>query len=435
MVRTAVVGAGITGLAVTHALRARGLEVETFEQSRRPGGVIRSARVGGKLLEYGPQRLRLAGPLADLVDELDLADDLRYAPEDAPLYVLADGDLGEVPRSFRAFVRTDLLSWRGKLRILAEPVTRTGQPDETAGALMRRKFGDEAYRNVIEPLMGGIYASDPDRMPAEHAIAPVLALERRERSLLAAALKRLRTGGSDAPVISFDQGLETLPRALNDANAEYIHLETLVERVTGDGDGGLIVEHDAGETAVDRVVLTTPARSSVELLAEHPDAAVDGLADLQYNPIALVHLASDVAAHGFGYQVRRDGPEETLGVTWNDALFDRDGVYTAFLGGMWNPDVVDQPSEVLGETAREEFEQTMDASAEVLDVTVLERAIPAFDDSWHRLGEVSLPDGVDLAANYAGRIGVTGRLRQAQRAAAAIADGKRLLSHRPNREP
>lgn len=422
MGRTAIVGAGITGLVLTHALRTRGHDVVTFEQADLPGGVIRSERVSGKLLEYGPQRLRLAGPLERLVEELDLSDSLRHGPEDAPIYVLADGELGEVPRSLRAFLRTDLLSIRGKWRILGEPLTASGRPDETAGDLFRRKFGAEAYRNVIEPLLGGIYASDPARMPAEHAIAPVLALERQERSLLLAALKRLRGGGIEAPVISFDEGLATLPRALYGNHQDVVDLGTTVTAIEASA-GGYHVVHHAGTTAVDRVVLTTPAGVTADLLADLPGASVGGLAELRYNSLALVHLSAGIDVNGFGYQVRRDDPGKTLGVTWNDPLFARDGVYTAFLGGMWDPGITDRGAEELGETARREFERTMSAQAEVLDVTVLERAIPAFDDSWHQLETVSLPDGLNLAANYTGRIGVTGRIRQAERVADAVADG------------
>ncbi len=383
---------------------------------------MRSERVRGHLLEYGPQRLRLAGPLEGLVEELDLAESLRYGPEDAPLYVLVNGELGEVPRSVRAFLRTDLLSFGAKLRILGEPLTAPGRPEETAGALFRRKFGADAYRNVIEPLLGGIYASDPDRMPAKHAIAPVLALERRERSLLLAALKRLRDGGPEAPVISFDDGLAQLPRALYERHRDTVELGSPVTAIHAD-DGRYRVEHDRGTAAVDRVVLTTPAWITADLLDGLQAATVNGLAELRYNPLAIVHLSADLDVHGFGYQVRRDEPRETLGVTWNDALFDREGVYTAFLGGMWDPGVIDRPPAELGATARREFEETMGTAAEVLDVTVLERAIPAFDESWRRLDAVSLPDGVDLVANYTGRVGVIGRIRQAERIADAIANG------------
>lgn len=421
--RVVVVGAGITGLALTHALRKRGIGVRTYEATARPGGVIRSDRVDDRVLEYGPQRLRLSGPLERVVTDLSLEDRLVYAPADAPLYVLANEELREVPRSMRGFLRTDLLSIPGKARALAEPVTSPGRPTETAGDLLARKFGNEAYRNLIEPLLGGIYASDPLSMPAEHALEPVLAMEREERSLLWGALKRLRGASEETPVVSFDEGLQALPRALYEEHRDVVQLGERVKAVADTAYGPYRVKTTDGGVTADVVVLTAPAWSVADILGGHTDSDVEHLQELRYNPLALVHLHADTDAHGLGYQIRRLDDFETRGVTWNAALFDRDGVYTAFLGGAWDPDIVDRDPAEIGETAAREFERVMGTEPAVLEVTVLERAIPAYDYTWSNLARVSLPDGIELATNYTGRIGVSGRLREAERVAERIADG------------
>ena len=36
--------------------------------------------------------------------------------------------------------------------------------DESLGAFVRRRFGREALERVAQPLVGGIYASDPDKL-------------------------------------------------------------------------------------------------------------------------------------------------------------------------------------------------------------------------------------------------------------------------------
>ena len=76
--------------------------------------------------------------------------------------------------------------------------------EEMAAELFRRKFGSEVYENVIEPLFSGIYASDPERMPARHSLSGLLRIERKEGSLLKPALNRLSSGGDTAPPISFE---------------------------------------------------------------------------------------------------------------------------------------------------------------------------------------------------------------------------------------
>jgi len=229
--RVGVVGAGTTGLALTHYLADRGVDVVTFESGSRAGGVVRSGYHEGHVLEYGPQRTRLVPEIAELISELDLWRELRIADGGLPLYVYADGRLREVPRSVRGFLRTDLLSTRGKLRLLAEPLTATGRPDERAACLFARKLGPEAYRNVVEPLFGGLYGSDPADMPAGHALSHLLALEERKGSLLRAAVDGLVRGEPTPPPVSFDDGMERLPRALYEAHRPYVHLSSTVSAV------------------------------------------------------------------------------------------------------------------------------------------------------------------------------------------------------------
>jgi oxygen-dependent protoporphyrinogen oxidase len=413
MTRVGIVGAGITGLALTHHLTELGVEAVTFEATDRPGGVIQTGHVDGAVLEWGPQRLRLTDPIEELVEATGIGEAVLHADPDLPTYVYADGHLGEVPLSIRAFLRTDLLSLRGKLRILAEPLTAPGRPEETAAGLFTRKFGREAYENAIGPLFGGIYASDPAAMPARHALDGLLRLESESGSLLRVALERVR--GERAPAASFEDGLEQLPTALSDRHADRISLETPVESVerTGNGDRYLLRTAEDIER-VDHVVLTTPANVTADLVDGLAPASADALATLNYNPLAMVYLRSDADARGLGYQVRHGEDLHTLGVTWNASAFDRDGVHTVFLGGMDEPELVERPDAELEAIAREEFEAVMDAGAEPIAVNRWERGFPAYDHTWGALDRVSLPEGIHLATNYTARVGVPSRVREAK---------------------
>jgi phytoene dehydrogenase-like protein len=59
-----IVGAGLTGLALARELAGRGVEHVVLEAADRPGGVIRSGTVDGRVLDFGPQRFRMSAPLA-----------------------------------------------------------------------------------------------------------------------------------------------------------------------------------------------------------------------------------------------------------------------------------------------------------------------------------------------------------------------------------
>lgn len=420
--RIGIVGAGITGLALTHALAERGLESVTYEAAAEPGGVVDTRIVDGRVLEVGPQRLRLADPVVDLVHAAGLGDDLVVADDSLPLYVYADGERRRVPRSPRAFLATDLLSWPAKLRLLAEPLTGAGKPDESIATLFSRKFGRETYENLVAPILGGTYGSEPAAMPVRHALEPVLELERRHGNLLVPVARRVFDSSETPPPASFERGLQQLPRALADAYSERIRLETRVEtiREADDGDGVVVESADGTDERFDRVVVTTPAAETAALLRETvPESAA--LEELTYNPLVLVHLVSDAGASGFGYQVRRTDPLRTLGVSWNASLFDRDGVYTAFLGGMDDPAILERDGEEIAHIAVREFERAMNAGAEAIHVEKLPAAFPAYDSSWSALERIDLPDRIHLATNYTARMGIPARVREANRLAETFA--------------
>ncbi|SIR80020.1 oxygen-dependent protoporphyrinogen oxidase [Haladaptatus litoreus] len=417
-----IVGAGITGLALAHHLEKSGTDYVVLEADSEPGGVIRSGRVDGYLLEWGPQRLRRTGPVDELITDLRMDDEVIEAGE-TKLFVYANGKLRRAPFSIEEFGTTDLLSWRGKLDVLKERETDPADPDETAAELFTRKFGEEAYRNLIGPLFGGIYGSEPEQMPVKHALSGVLLMEQKYGDLLTPVLKRAMAGGTSAPAISFEDGVQRLPKALYDAHAENVHLETAVTEIRKSrrSDDGYVLEAESESLEVDELVLTTAAEVSADLLDGLADSA-DALARLNYNPLALVHLRADCDHDGFGYQVRHDEGLDTLGVSWNASMFGRDGVYTVFLGGMKNPELLEESDEVLGEIARTEFNDVMDANADVLSVARLDRGFPAYDTSWDALDEFEAPDGIHLATNYIARMGVPSRIREAKKVATALAE-------------
>jgi len=424
--RVAVVGAGVTGLSTLHALTERGVDAVVYEATDEVGGVLQSREVDGKLLEVGPQRLRMTDAIRAMVTDLDIADEVITADDDLPLYVYADGTLREVPRSLSAFRRTDLLSPTAKLRLLTEPLTGPIDPNESAQEAFVRKFGREAYTNLIAPIFGGTYGSDPANMPAEHALKPLMGLEKQQGSLLRAALSRLVfADGETPPPASFDSGLQRLPEALAEEHAGRVQRETPVTGIerAGSGDDAEWIVHTEDDTQrVDHVVVTTPADTTADLVEGVDAESAAALREFNYNPLVLVHLESPARADGFGYQVRRTDPMHTLGVTWNASLFDRDGVYTVFMGGMHDPEAVERDKGTLGETAVSEFRRAMGADAEVLHVERIPQAFPAWDESWAASERVDLPAGITLATNYTGRMGLPSRVREGRRLAGELSE-------------
>lgn len=419
--RIAIVGGGISGLALLHELRRREADAVVLEAADEPGGVMRSVRREGRLLDLGPQRTRLVPSVERLIQELGLEDDLVRARAGLPLFVWRGGRLREVPRSLGELVQTDLLSPVGKLRVLAEPFTGPQRPGESAGEYFRRSFGEEAYRVLLGPLFGGIYGSDPDDMPVRHSLAELLEEFGVRRSALLAVLGGWKRGREAPAAVSFRDGMQTLPRALARAHADRVRLSAAVTEIERRGEGWAL-RTSAGDVTARVVVLACPADRAAALIRTAAPEASERLDRLVYNRLAVVHLHSRAPLDGYGFQVAFCDDFAIRGVTWNASLFGREGVYTAYMGGARAPDALARSDAELGETAAREFETVTGRPAEPLLVS--RTRIPAFDRSWDALDGLPLPEGLRLCASYLSRPGITGRLKQAARLARELTAGE-----------
>ncbi|MDZ7850031.1 MAG: protoporphyrinogen oxidase [Halodesulfurarchaeum sp.] len=419
--RVGVVGAGISGLALTHYLRQRGVETVTFEAADRPGGTIQSRNVDGHVVELGPQRLRLAGPVRALVEELSLESELREGDTDQPLYIYHDGKFRVAPLSLREAITTDLFSWRGKLRVLAEPLTGGPKPDETVEGFLTRKFGHEAAHRLFAPLYTGLYGTAADEMLVEYSLGRALERHGIDGSILKAVAPYALTGRDPPPIVSFEDGLARLPEALAERHADSIEFATSVEAIEP-ADNGYEIVTDAGRTPVDAVGMTPPAPTAASLLEPVDSTLASTLREFNYNPIVVVNLHADAGVVGHGCQILPEAGYDTLGMTWNASMLDRNGVYTAYLGGGREDGLLEKDDAEIGTIAAAEFEDLLGSEAGVLNVHRWEPGMPAYDRSWAALDRLDPPTDIEFVTNYTDRAGIIGRLADAKGAAERLAD-------------
>lgn len=441
-----VVGAGVSGLGVAHYLSDTDMNVTVVESDDNVGGVVRSEHIDGRVVEHGPQRVRLAGQVKKLVEELGLDDEVVTCDE-TRLYFYHDGNLCAAPLSLRDASTTDLLSLRGKARILLEPLKSRPREDETVEEALSRIFGKEAYTRFLGPLYSGLYASDPSEMLSRYSLSR--ALKRFDGSVLAGVASRVLRGAEIPPACTFEDGLHRLPEAMceklettsgvdvtlseeavgiekpeSEANLEEANDE--LEGDGGDRDTSYTVKTTERTVQADEVVLTTPPDATEPVLRSIDAETAERVGSLNQNPIVVVHLVSDAELDGLGHKFTLDTADEfvTTGVTWNASAFGRDGVYTAYLGGAHEPDAVEWRDDRLGDVAAKEFEEVTGYDADALSVS--RTKIPAYDTSWEKAEVETLepPSGVHLCTNYIDRAGIEGRLQHARRVANSIANGE-----------
>ncbi len=302
--RVLVVGGGITGLATAEALVARGAEVTLREADATLGGKIRTSTFAGLAIDEGADAFLARTPEAvELAARAGLAD--LTSPTGATaavwhhqLHRIPDGIVLGVPAALRPFIKTGLLSWRGKLRAACEPLLpRTSTTHDVLGAYIRRRFGDEVHERLVDALVGSIYATDTDN--ASLGAVPQLAeLAAGGRSLLLAARSararagKLATAGPvfAAPTNGVGALVDAVAAGLRSAGAD-IRTSSPVATIEGD-DAAWMVD---GER-FDAVALTAPARATAGLIASVAPEAGRLLGRIEYADVIIVTMAVPGAA-------------------------------------------------------------------------------------------------------------------------------------------
>ncbi|MDD5262738.1 MAG: protoporphyrinogen oxidase [Methylacidiphilales bacterium] len=433
MKHVAVIGAGITGLTVAHALKKSGLAVSIFEAARTPGGVIRTNRTDGFLLESGPNSILAGGkPWEDLIDSLQLQNEVAAANASAKKRFIAKaGQLISLPSSPIGIFSSPFLSASGKLRFLKEPFVakKTGDEDESLADFARRRFGREALDYLFNPFVRGIYAGRPEDLSVRHAFPMLAEAEKSGGSVTAGMLKKVfwKSGKpwTRKKMVSFNNGMEVLPQRLAHVMGDSLKLETRVASLAREGNRWRVGLESGAEPALfDSVVVTVPAHALPGLrIQDVPQQRLESLGRIPYASVRIRHLGfrrKDVAhpLDGFGFLVPEREGKIVLGVIFSSTLFpDRappDHVLlTVFAGGAGKPEVMDWGCEKLHDTVLTELRDYLgDLGRPVLENEVIVRnaipqIIPGYGDFIRVMEECeTLASGLFFGGNFRGGVSV-----------------------------
>jgi len=357
--RVAILGAGVTGLSAAWRLQRAGFAPVVFERSSRAGGVIRAVRSDGWLHELGPNSLLEGSPeIAAFIDELGLGARRVYAADAAKQrYIVRAGRLVAVPTSPVSFLTTRLFSSRAKLTLLGEPWRRRADAsaEESVADFVRRRLGGEFLDYAVNPLVGGVYAGDPERLSLRHAFPKLHALEQENGSLLRGALKRRNaSGGPKGRIFSFPNGLAEIPNALVASLGTALRLSHRVvalNRIGRDWQVEYEVDGVRGTGTLAAVVCAMPADALAKLEIENVPAAkqLGVLEEIVQPPVVSVftgYKRSHVLhpLDGFGMLVPQVEHRLILGSLFSSTLFPNrapEGYVglTSFVGGMREPEL------------------------------------------------------------------------------------------------
>lgn len=358
--RVAVLGGGVAGLAVAHALSrpedgSAPVVVTVFEAAPQVGGNLRTAHDDGFTVEWGPNGFLDSEPATlALASRVGLADEVLRS-EDAARhrFIFHAGKLREVPTSPGGFLGCDLFTARAKARVLREVLVprraalgrAAADPttDETVYAFGVRRLGRDFAEIMLDPMVRGITGGDCRRVSLAAAFPRMVELERdhgslfralavvgrqRKREQRAAGKRSKDDATSPAPkgvLTGFRGGMETLPRAIAAALPAPVVTGWRVDAVVREADGWWIGADDGrrdGPFAA--VVDASPAHAAARHQGDPEVRSL--LAGIRYNPLVVVAVAFDRAQvthplDGFGMLTPSGEGRPLLGVLWDSSTW------------------------------------------------------------------------------------------------------------------
>ncbi|MDP9824508.1 protoporphyrinogen oxidase [Kineosporia succinea] len=320
--RFVVIGGGISGLVAAWRLvnqlrpdrspRERPVEVLVLESSPSVGGKLAVGEVGGVTVDVGAESMLARRPEGvALLKELGLDDDVVH-PRAASASVLSRGTLYALPKGTVMGVPVDRTRLRGLAGILdEEEVARVGQEsrrevlrvteDIDVASWVTWRMGRAVVDRLVEPLLGGVYAGNADRLSLRATVPQLWQRARAGRPLLDPAAQPEAAAPQGPVFAGLRGGVGRLPLVLaqkiEDAGGD-VRTGVTVRGLTRTERGWRIETgtRDAAATApgfidADGVILAVPAPAAAKLLAAEVPVAAAEFGQVETASVAVVAAA------------------------------------------------------------------------------------------------------------------------------------------------
>lgn len=351
-IENVVIGGGISGLTKAFALKQAQKEFVLLEAKEVVGGNISSEKVNGFSIEKGPNSFALNEHSLQLIKTLGLENELQYATADAGnRYIFLKNELVKV--GFKnLFFTGKLLSLKSRWKLITEfSRKKENIANESISAFVSRRLSKEFLDHLINGIVGGIFAGNPDELCLQSVFPKMYAMEQDFGSLTKAAIRKKSQGKRQ--LVSFKNGLQTLPNALYAQCKENVKTQAKVEKIEAYNGAYLLHYIQNGEKNVvecKHIYFTNSAHSTASILQDYNAKIAHKIAAIPYAPLISVNIAfakkqvkKDIKAFGFLVPKIENAP--LLGCIFNSTIFEGKAdkeyhLFTLMIGGMLNADVL-----------------------------------------------------------------------------------------------
>jgi len=403
MKKIVIIGGGIAGLSAAYHIHEEifkniPVECTLLESSEKFGGKISTMRFDGFIVERGPDSFISQKPQAiELCKKLGLEDRLTGTSPDHPntyvclknkLVTMPDGLSLMIPTKFMPFILSPLFSWMGKIRMGMDLFLpkKKGNGDESLASFVRRRMGEEALEKMAEPMLAGIYASDPELMSINSTFPMFVQTEQKYRSLILGMLVRKRQQIIHRAKIPKGKQPVSLFMTLKNGLDEMV--ETLVEKainitfragtkvmdLSRAEEGWRLTLNDGSSINADAVILATPAQISAHLIEQTSPKVAGLLNQIRYVSTATVSIAYKKegfphSLDGFGFVVPKTEGKRILACTWTSSKFpervpEEYVMLRCFVGGAMREELAELDEDSIGTMVREELLDIMGIDCE-----------------------------------------------------------------------
>ncbi len=400
-----IVGAGISGLATAQAILARkpDAEITIFEADQRVGGKVWT--------EISPEGYLCEGGVNGFLDKiprtLELCKEAGVSPVPADAsaqkrYVFSRGELHKLPEKPPEFLKSRLLSVRGRLRVIYEAIAGgTDIDDETLAQFATRRLGKEAYERLIDPMASGVFAGDASELSLKSCFPRIHEIEMEYGSLIRGLIKlqkkAKREGSKNTPgpgpggkLTSFDNGMSALTDRLAEQLGSRIRIATPVRDINRSGSRYQLLLDNGVVEESDYLVLAAPAHAQARMLQAMDPGLAGLLSGIPYPALSVCCFGYreervGQVLDGFGFLVPSKEQRAVLGTIVDSNVFpgrapEGSILLRSMVGGARTPELAMLNDEKLTDRVRSDLEDILGLSAipDFIRIFRHKRAIPQY---------------------------------------------------------
>lgn len=408
--RVAIVGGGVSGLTAAFKLlkEARNLDlqisIDLFE-GKELGGVFKTVEEGEFRLECGPDSFFTKTPeILELSQELDISSKIIPTNEKKRkslvamkdrLIPLPEGFVMIAPSKEEPFLQTELLSENGKKRVLLEKelAARESESEETVAQFIERRFGEELLTKIAQPMVGGIYTGDVNKLSAQACLPEFVEMERTKGSIINALSERQKAGADAgtkgarySAFYSFEKGMyfliETLRQKIVEmGGASFKTNEAVisVKKLSG-GEWGIETENSSSYE-YDSVILALPASALSRVMQNLDPVISQNAGQIHCSSSCVVNLIFEKAdidpklLDGFGFVVPEESNRPLLACSYLSEKYTHRSpaqkvILRAFFGGVHNEAILQESDAKLVELALLELNYYMKIESKPLYTSI-----------------------------------------------------------------